>query len=257
MLSANAGIRRGQEDTEQVYAASPAPSDHRVKDSQGLQSPQAEAVGRAPLLLVGLLALAAVWWDGAFDLRYWAPLALLALASCSASDPRRRLALPGRGPLAVAVVASWAFVATRSLGRLGRKPRPTPGKGRHAATSTPGSSRSPSSHRRGWGRRWVAARLVLGVVGDRLRHRAVAAGGRRRRLLWPAASTHPIGYRNGTAALFAFAVWPLVGAAARRGFASGLRARRSRRPCSCSASPSSPSREGCSSVLRRAAPSRS
>ncbi|HEY6551557.1 MAG TPA: O-antigen ligase family protein, partial [Solirubrobacterales bacterium] len=34
----------------------------------------------------------------------------------------------------------------------------------------------------------------------------------------------PVGYRNGTAALFAFAVWPLIGIAARRGVQSGLRA---------------------------------
>ena len=34
----------------------------------------------------------------------------------------------------------------------------------------------------------------------------------------------PVGYRNGTAALFAFAAWPLIGFAARRGRASGVRA---------------------------------
>ena len=34
----------------------------------------------------------------------------------------------------------------------------------------------------------------------------------------------PIGYRNATAALFAFAVWPLIGCAARWGLATGVRA---------------------------------
>ena len=48
----------------------------------------------------------------------------------------------------------------------------------------------------------------------------------------------PLGYRNATAALFAFAAWPLIGFAARRGWAAARARSPSRRPSSSSGWPS-------------------
>lgn len=173
---------------------------------------------------MGLLALVAAWWDGAFDMRYWAPLTLLALAVLLALFLLGSLALPERGPLALAVVAIWAFAAYAMLSAAW---------GESADAAWEGAARTmfyaalftlaavvPAGGR---GRRWVAAGLVLGVVAiglaTELRLLADGAGA-----FLAGRLNDPIGYRNGTAALFAFGVWPLIGAAARRGIPAGLRA---------------------------------
>ena len=168
--------------------------------------------------------MVAVWWDGAFDLRYWAPLTLLSLALLLALALAGTLSLPGRGALAVAVGAIWALAAWTMLSAAWSE---------SAAAAWEGAARTifyaalftlaVASPARGRWRRWAGAGLVLGLLAV-----AVAIGVR---LL--AGDTgaflagrlnDPIGYRNGVAALFAMAAWPLVGYAARRGRASGFRA---------------------------------
>jgi tetratricopeptide (TPR) repeat protein len=215
-----------QQGTQQVYGAEPTPFGHPVKDSHSASewSFAAEAIRAAPLLLVGLLVLVSIWWDGAFDLRYWAPLTLLSLAILAALALAGSLSLPGRGPLGLAVAAIWVFAAFTMLSAAWAE---------SAAAAWEGAARAilyaalftlavavPVG---GAGRRWVGAGLVLGVVATGLATElwllidgagAFLAG----RL------NDPIGYRNGTAALFAFAAWPLLGLAARRGFGSGARA---------------------------------
>lgn len=183
-----------------------------------------EAIRAIPLLLVGLLVLVAVWWDGAFDMRYWAPLTLLALAMLCALALAGTLSPPKRGPLAVALAAIWAFAAYTMLSAIWSE---------SAADAWEGAARTifyaalftltvvaPAGPR---GRRWVGAGLVFGVVAIALviELRLLVDG---TDAFLAGRLDDPIGYRNGTAALFAFAAWPLVGVAARRGVGSGLRA---------------------------------
>jgi O-antigen ligase len=184
----------------------------------------AEVVRAAPLLLTGLLTLAAVWWDGAFDLRYWAPLTLLSLALLLALALAGTLSLPARGGLALAVAAIWAFAAYTMLSAAWSESAAAAWEGAaraifYAALFTLAVA-TPAGVR---GRFWVGAGLVLGVVASGLVSEAQLLAGDTGTFL-AGRLNDPIGYRNGTAALFAFAAWPLAGFAARRGCASGLRA---------------------------------
>ena len=220
------GRSEQQQGTQEVREFDSPPSDHSAKDSHeafegGVVE---EAVAAAPLLLAALLTLVAIWWDGAFDLRYWAPLALLSLALLLALTLAGTLSLPARGPLAIAIAAIWAFAAFTMLSATWSQ---------SAADAWEGAARAifyaalftlaVASPAAGRGRAWVGTGLVLGVV-------AIGLVSEARLLLGDTGAflagrlNDPIGYRNGTAALFSFAAWPLIGFAARRGYASGLRA---------------------------------
>jgi O-antigen ligase len=184
----------------------------------------AEAIRAAPLILVGLLTVVALWWDGAFDLRYWAPLTLLCLALLLVLTLAGTLSLPRHGALAVAVGAIWAFAAFTMLSAAWSESAAAAWEGAARAifyaalftlaVATPAGAR---------GRLWVGAGLVLGVVVTGLACEVRLLSGDTGAFL-AGRLNDPIGYRNGTAALFAFAAWPLVGFAARRGRASGFRA---------------------------------
>jgi hypothetical protein len=221
-----------QQGTEQVYGTESPPSDHPPpsghlgKDSSGPEGvPLGTEIFRAaPLLLVGLLLLVSIWLDGAFDLRYWAPLDLLALALLAALVLAGELSLPRRGAAALAVPAIWAFAAYAMLSAAWSQTPDGAWEGGarailYAALFTLAVG-TPIGRR---GRGWVGAGLVLGVVATglitELRLLDDGAGA-----FLAGRLNDPIGYRNGTAALFSFAAWPLVGYAARRGPASGLRA---------------------------------
>jgi O-antigen ligase len=188
------------------------------------ESPLGEAIRSAPLFLVGLVLAVAIWWDGAFDLRYWAPLTLLALALLAALALAGGLSLPARRSLALALAGIWAFAAYTMLSAAWAE---------SAAAAWEGAARAifyaalftlavtvPATRR---ARRWLGAGLVLGVLATgvltELRLLADGAGA-----FLAGRLNDPIGYRNGTAALFSFAAWPLLGFAARRGFGSAARA---------------------------------
>jgi O-antigen ligase len=184
----------------------------------------AEAIRSAPLFLVGLLTLVAVWWDGAFDLRYWAPLTLLCLALLLVLALAGTLSLPGRGALTLAVAAIWVFAAYTMLSAAWSESADAAWEGAaraifYAALFTLAVA-TPAGGR---GRLWVGAGLVLGVVAIGLVSEIRLLAGDTGAFL-AGRLNDPIGYRNGTAALFSFAAWPLVGFAARRGAGSGLRA---------------------------------
>jgi O-antigen ligase len=184
----------------------------------------AEVVSAAPLLLVALLTVVAVWWDGAFDMRYWAPLTLLALALLLGLVLAGTVSLPGRGALALAVGAIWAFAAYTMLSAAWSESANAAWEGAALAifyaalftlaAGTPGAGRE---------RAWVGAGLVLGVVATGLISEARLLAGDTGAFL-AGRLNDPIGYRNGTAALFSFAAWPLIGFAAERGRAAGFRA---------------------------------
>lgn len=176
------------------------------------------------MLLAGLLILVSVWWDGAFDLRYWAPLTLLCLALLLALTVAGTLSLPGPGPLAWAVGAVWAFAAFVMLSALWAESAAEAWEGAartifYAALFTLAVA-TPAGPR---GRRWLAAGLVLGILAAGLATELRLLAGDTGAFL-AGRLNDPIGYRNGTAALFSLAAWPAIGFAARRGHGSGLRA---------------------------------
>lgn len=177
-----------------------------------------------PVAAVALLLVVSAWWDSAFDLRYWAPLTILVVALLLAQILAGAWWLPARGPLMISVAAIWCFVAYVLLSALWSA---------SAALALEEAARSAFyaalwtlavgtvvagewRARLGWGLAmavaFVGAVTVVGMLWD---GQDLFLAGR---------LDSPVGYRNGTAALFAFAAWPLIGAAARRGLASGLRA---------------------------------
>jgi hypothetical protein len=169
------------------------------------------------------LLLIATWYQGAFAVRHWAPVALFAfviLATAAAIGalyvPERaaRLALAGIWGFAVWTLASalWADSAGRAVEGAGRTAL-------YAALftlpcATAWSGRSASR---------VGAFLVAGltaIAGITLIELFVHPED----LFLAGRLDDPVGYRNATACLFALAFWPLVSAAARHGFGAVLRA---------------------------------
>jgi O-antigen ligase/polysaccharide polymerase Wzy-like membrane protein len=176
----------------------------------------------APAGVLALLLLLAVWYDGAFDSRYWTPLAILALVMLVSALLGGGVRLD-RGPFAVAVIAVWAFAAWTLLSALWAE--------------------SPARAWEGGARTILYAALVTIVVTLPGRRQALKLGlaiiaG----IGIIAAATliglhiegedfflagrldDPIGYRNATATLFAFGFWPLIGLAVERYRAPPLRA---------------------------------
>ena len=178
----------------------------------------------APAGLIALLLVFAIVEDGAFDLRYWAPLAIFVLIILLTMLIGGGLRFPRTRPLIVALAAIWAFTAWTLLSAVWAQSAASAWEGGartllYAGLFTVGLTALPDRRLRSWlGIGLVAGVSAIGVVTliALLDHDtgAFLAG----RL------NDPIGYRNGTAALFAFAVWPLIGLAAPRGGNSILRA---------------------------------
>lgn len=182
----------------------------------------AEAFATAPLLLTGLLILVAIWWDGGFDMRYWAPLTILSLALLAALALAGTLSLP-RGALGLAVVAIWAFVGFTFLSAAWSPSAADAWEGAARATFYAAVfTLAVAAPATGRGASWTGAGLVLGVVVTALISEVRLLDGDAGAFL-AGRLNDPIGYRNGTAALFSFAAWPLIGFAARRGYAASLR----------------------------------
>lgn len=187
----------------------------------GTPAPSAASalLSSAPTVVAILLLLIASWSDGAFQLRSWAPLAVFALVAVGAG-PRSA----ARGPavwcvLALAGLAVWALISTAWS--------PTPGPAleggardalyvalvalpiltlpsRRAAVSTAALLTA--------GAAVIVAATLVACFSDGPSH--FLAG----RL------DDPVGYRNGSAALFALCYWPLVSVAAHRRAHALLRA---------------------------------
>jgi tetratricopeptide (TPR) repeat protein len=206
-------------------------SEHHAADQSGSSDHQQSILGvsAAPdlgkavpaLLLCGLL-LVSTWWDGAYDLRYWGPLAIFAAGMLLAMVVAGAFPLSRSVPLRVAVASIWGLVAFAALSALWSESPAGAWEGAargvlFAATFT----LAVAAGGRGRGR--LGSLLAVGVV-------AIAALALLRMLfegsdLFLAGRLNiPLGYRNATAALFAFALWPLLGVAARRGIPSGARA---------------------------------
>jgi O-Antigen ligase/Tetratricopeptide repeat len=179
-------------------------------------------VPAAPAAVVAVLLLLGTWSDGAFDVRYWAPIAVLTIAFLVAMLLAGGLRID-RGPFALAVAAFWGLAAWTALSALWAE--------------------SPALAWEGAGRTVLYAALVTLVAAlpgrrQALRVGAVIVGGvvvievvtliglfvDGVDLFLAGRLDDPIGYRNAVATLFAFAFWPLIGFAAERGKPPPLRA---------------------------------
>ena len=161
-------------------------------------------------------------YDGAFDLRYWALIAVLTLTILIATQVAGGIQMD-RGPLSIAVGLVWAFAAWTLLSSLWAESaaRAWEGAGRtilYAAVIT-----VPLALR---GRRqalWVGQGIFAGVgLVAVITLISLLANGAD--LFLAGRLDDPLGYRNATATLFAFVFWPLIGFASERGRNTPLRA---------------------------------
>jgi hypothetical protein len=184
---------------------------------------RAGALAAAPAaLVVGMLVLATMY-DGAFDVRHWAPVGLLALVLLATLRVQGRTLAVSR-PILVALVAIWALTAWSflSIAWADSRSLALEGAGRtamYAALVTIALTAIPGARQM----RAVGAALVTGVVAlaaitlarMHIEGAEVFVAGR------PEA---PTGYRNAAACLFAIAFWPLIGTAVTRGRNPSFRA---------------------------------
>jgi hypothetical protein len=161
-------------------------------------------------------------FDGAFALRYWALITILALSILIATQVAGGIKMD-RGPLSIAVALVWAFAAWTLLSSVWAE---------SAARAWEGAARTilyaavitvPLALR---GRRqalWVGQGVFFGVGAVAvITLIALIANGAN--LFNGGRLEDPLGYRNATATLFAFGFWPLIGLASERGRNTPLRA---------------------------------
>jgi tetratricopeptide (TPR) repeat protein len=176
-----------------------------------------------PAGLTSAILILAIWFDGAFDVRYWAPLGLLALAVLCTMLISGGLRLPRSPALRTALAAIWGFAAWCLLSALWADSANQALVGGlrtvlYAALATVAAT----SLSRPGDRRAIAYGLVGGVgliavvtlLDVRFDGEDSFLAGR---------LNEPIGYRNASAAVLAFATWPLIGLAAQRGLNSLVR----------------------------------
>lgn len=179
-------------------------------------------LGAAPAGAVAALLVIAAGYDGAFDLRYWALTAVLTLTILIATQVAGGIQVD-RGPLSIAVGLVWAFAAWTLLSSIWAESaaRAWEGAGRtilYAAVMT-----VPLALR---GRRqalWVGQGIFAGV-GLVAVITLISLLKNGPDLFIAGRLDDPLGYRNATATLFAFAFWPLIGWASERGRNTPLRA---------------------------------
>ena len=181
------------------------------------------SLAAAPGALLALLLLAATFYEGAFDVRHWAPVTLFALvllATLRLSDATR----PVGRPIVVALAAIWAFAAWSLLSATWADSEAMAWEGGslavlYAALATVGLVAVPGPRQmRAIGYGLVAGVALIAVVTLIRTHTEGTE------LFVAGRLDGPIGYRNATAALFALAFWPLIGLAVTRGRNPTLRA---------------------------------
>ena len=192
------------------------------EDNPGLESrgdgagrPPSRAMGLlsvAPLALTTVLLLLVTISEGAFQLRYWGPLAIFVLIAVAASGTVRRLR-------AVELVAAGTLCAFAGWALLSAVWADSPARALEGGARTmlyAGLFAMPLVvlSDRGLARR-MAGLLVAGValIVVVTWARLVAGG---EDLFLVGRLDAPVGYRNATAALFTMAFWPLVCLAAVR-----------------------------------------
>lgn len=176
-----------------------------------------------PGVFLLLLLVSSTFFDGAYQLRNWGPVALFTLASLAvlAAFGTRH---PVSRPAGVALAALWLLAAYTALTALwsDAPARAWEDANRwllYAALTAVAVRAIP-------GRREARILgfgliLALAVLGTAL---VVALNVDGLNLFLAGRLDAPVGYRNATAALFALGFWPFVTVAAGRGFPRGLRA---------------------------------
>lgn len=187
-------------------------------DRPRAESPTGNPATLVPVLAcVGLLVIS-LFSDGGFAVRHWAPVGVFALVVLVAM--RRR---PVRGAPRVAVLALWGLAGWTALSALW--------------ADSPGSAVEAGARTALYAALFALAVTSLHERRPAQRVAAVALGGLAAlvlvtylRVLIDPGDTFlagrlddPVGYRNGTAALFVLAFWPLLCVAATRRVAAALR----------------------------------
>jgi tetratricopeptide (TPR) repeat protein len=171
-----------------------------------------------PTAVTLVLLVIALAYDGAFTVSRWGPLAVTTLALLALA-PARHL----RGPRLVAVAAIWAFAGWTALSAVwsGSPGDAVEGACRsflYAGLFTLPIATLPDP---------VAARRLAALAGATLGAFVLVIVAvlsvRGEPLLLAGRLNAPIGYRNGTAALFVMAFWPLICIAAARAVSPVLR----------------------------------
>jgi hypothetical protein len=161
-------------------------------------------------------------FDGAFALRYWALITILALSILIATQVAGGIKMD-RGPLSIAVALVWAFAAWTLLSSVWAESAARAWEGAARTILYAAVIRVPLALR---GRRqalWVGQGVFFGVGAVAvITLIALIANGAN--LFNGGRLEDPLGYRNATATLFAFGFWPLIGLASERGRNTPLRA---------------------------------
>ncbi|HEY6638860.1 MAG TPA: O-antigen ligase family protein [Solirubrobacterales bacterium] len=194
----------------------------RARAQERLRLTRRRVLGAAPAGAVAALLVLAAAFDGAFALRYWALIAILALTILIATQVTGGIHVD-RGALSVAVGLVWAFAAWTLLSSIWAE---------SAARAWEGAARTilyaavitvPLALR---GRRqalWVGQGIFAGVgLVAVITLIALLANGPD--LFVAGRLDDPLAYRNATATLFAFVFWPLIGLASERGRNTPIRA---------------------------------
>lgn len=181
------------------------------------------SLAAAPAALVALLLLVATLYEGAFDVRIWAPVALFALVLLTALAVSGGIR-PLTRPLQVALAAIWAFAGWTLVSAAWADSVALAWEGAgiailYAALVTVAMACVPGARQMSA----IGAGLVIGVVAIAV-VTLVRMHVEGSELFVAGRLDSPVGYRNATAALFALAFWPLIGIAVTRGRNPTLRA---------------------------------
>jgi hypothetical protein len=181
------------------------------------------SLAAAPAALLAVLLLAATFYEGAFDIRHWAPVAIFALVLLVALR-LGHATRPVGCPIQVALAAIWAFAGWSLLSVIWAESEAMALEGGalavlYAALATVGLLAVPGPRQmRAIGYALVGGVALFAVVTLVRMHTEGAE------LFIAGRLDSPVGYRNATAALFALAFWPLIGLAVTRGRNPTLRA---------------------------------
>jgi O-Antigen ligase/Tetratricopeptide repeat len=179
-------------------------------------------LGAAPAGAIAALLIIATGFDGAFNLRYWALIAILALTILIATQVAGGIHMDRR-PLSIAVALVWAFAAWTLLSSLWAESPARAWEGGARTILYAAVITLPLALR---GRRqalWVGQGIFAGV-GLVAVITLISLLDNGADLFVAGRLDDPLGYRNATATLFAFGFWPLIGLASERGRNTMVRA---------------------------------
>lgn len=181
------------------------------------------SLAAVPAATGALLLLTATFYEGAFDIRNWAPVALFALALVTAFTLSGGIP-PLTRPIQLALAAIWAFAGWTLLSATWADSVALAWEGAgiailYAALVTVALTCVPGARQMSA----IGAGLMIGVVAIAV-VTLVRMHVEGSELFVAGRLDSPVGYRNATATLFALAFWPLIGIAVTRGRNPSLRA---------------------------------